>query len=521
MVNKPTLKDILPQLKSWCAVNNVSVQSVYDSCHGMTLQELVYYLFSVVKNAVESQVNLEGKFDELYKYVHDYFDNLDVQDEINKKLDEMYNNGKLAELINDLISEKGIGNREFEWTDSGYTPLEHLNTGSFINNRIERSPTSGNEGAAPNVIYQANFNYTDDSAVANENFKYPMNALFDAHLRGHSANTDEASTQNYSNVLSYVKHDVAGIVGTVCFGGRVYTPSVSDVPEIAQFGGNKCAVYDGHAFTDTETQYGGYVLGAELGVYDRVTTGTFPVYNNSDYHTFRRPTTVLNIAGGGNTQPITEGIRIMKFGSGQSGMWNGIYIGASAFEFGEGEGYYPGTVGINMAGWTKTRRGADTGIKFAGSNRHLEFTAGARIGCNTWNVFGRNTTDMVTFRVIAPSDNRAVIMLAGSDDPSVRDNVAYTDNGFLEYNSSMQSVNVVGIQHALRIMERDANRKYHGIYIDTVNCKPINDNETQLGSEDTAWSSVNTHNVHIIDGQLRVGNTTLNETQLKQLLASL
>lgn len=43
------------------------------------------------------------KFVELYNYVHDYFDNLDVQEEINNKLDDMVEAGTLQEIITEYI----------------------------------------------------------------------------------------------------------------------------------------------------------------------------------------------------------------------------------------------------------------------------------------------------------------------------------------------------------------------------------------------------------------------------------
>lgn len=42
-------------------------------------------------------------FTELYNYVHDFFDNLDVQEEVNNKLNEMVENGELAEILNEQI----------------------------------------------------------------------------------------------------------------------------------------------------------------------------------------------------------------------------------------------------------------------------------------------------------------------------------------------------------------------------------------------------------------------------------
>ena len=57
------------------------------------------------KTTVEDYIN---RFNELYTYVHDYFDNLDVQEEINNKLDEMYDNGQLSEIIAEFLKLKGV-----------------------------------------------------------------------------------------------------------------------------------------------------------------------------------------------------------------------------------------------------------------------------------------------------------------------------------------------------------------------------------------------------------------------------
>lgn len=43
------------------------------------------------------------RFNTLYNYVHDYFDNLDVQDEIDHKLDEMVSDGTMQEIIDAVI----------------------------------------------------------------------------------------------------------------------------------------------------------------------------------------------------------------------------------------------------------------------------------------------------------------------------------------------------------------------------------------------------------------------------------
>ena len=48
--------------------------------------------------------NVEG----LYNYVHDYFDNLDVQDEIDNKMDELIESGDLQYIVSNYFNEKDV-----------------------------------------------------------------------------------------------------------------------------------------------------------------------------------------------------------------------------------------------------------------------------------------------------------------------------------------------------------------------------------------------------------------------------
>ena len=69
------------------------------------LQEQVIPAINTNAEAVQELQNL---FIELQEYVNTYFDNLDVQEEINNKLDEMAENGQLEELIADYLQTKAI-----------------------------------------------------------------------------------------------------------------------------------------------------------------------------------------------------------------------------------------------------------------------------------------------------------------------------------------------------------------------------------------------------------------------------
>lgn len=73
---------------------------------GRYLEETV---IPALNNNAEAVVELQNLYIELKNYVDNYFNDLDVQEEINKKLDEMAQNGELKELMqpffNDLIEK--------------------------------------------------------------------------------------------------------------------------------------------------------------------------------------------------------------------------------------------------------------------------------------------------------------------------------------------------------------------------------------------------------------------------------
>lgn len=56
----------------------------------------------------EQAENLTNAFNNLKNYVDNYFDNLDVQDEINNKLNEMAEDGTLQEIISEYLNSKAI-----------------------------------------------------------------------------------------------------------------------------------------------------------------------------------------------------------------------------------------------------------------------------------------------------------------------------------------------------------------------------------------------------------------------------
>ena len=78
---------------------------------GLTIEEQLLWLCSYLENEVIPTVNnngeaveeLQGLYEELHDYVEHYFDNLDVQEEINNKLDEMTTSGQLTYIIKNYV----------------------------------------------------------------------------------------------------------------------------------------------------------------------------------------------------------------------------------------------------------------------------------------------------------------------------------------------------------------------------------------------------------------------------------
>ena len=109
----------------------------------MSYYEMLAWLCNYIENTVIPAVNnnaealqeLQDKFVELKDYVDHYFDNLDVQEEIDNKLDQMAQDGTLTDLISAYIDP--IIN-DFE--DEVNTRLnEQDNEISVINNKVENA----------------------------------------------------------------------------------------------------------------------------------------------------------------------------------------------------------------------------------------------------------------------------------------------------------------------------------------------------------------------------------------------
>lgn len=100
----------------WC---KKVIPLIYDDSlsYYELLCKVIDYLNKVIENENEQNEaikTLQYNFNVLKKYVDDYFTNMDVQEEINNKLDDMAASGALSDLIRDYLGEvanvKALGN---------------------------------------------------------------------------------------------------------------------------------------------------------------------------------------------------------------------------------------------------------------------------------------------------------------------------------------------------------------------------------------------------------------------------
>ena len=91
------IKTISP-FRNFCITIGALPTSYLES---MSYYEMLCWLCKYLENTINPAINNNAEaLKELQEYVANYFDNLDVQTEINNKLDEMADDGTLAEIIN-------------------------------------------------------------------------------------------------------------------------------------------------------------------------------------------------------------------------------------------------------------------------------------------------------------------------------------------------------------------------------------------------------------------------------------
>ena len=135
----PTLPDFGQMITQACEVV-ASVRGIpYDFNGTLSLENKFVVLFKTVKEMFDAQDELVKSYKALYDFVNQYFTNLDIQTEVNKKIEEMKDSGELLNLLKPTVS-----NEVSTWLTSNIT--------NPSNPPIDKSLTVENAAADSKVV---------------------------------------------------------------------------------------------------------------------------------------------------------------------------------------------------------------------------------------------------------------------------------------------------------------------------------------------------------------------------------
>lgn len=112
MANKPTIPDFptLPdfgQMITQACEVVASVRGIpYDFNGTLSLENKFVVLFKTVKEMFDAQDELVKSYKALHDFINQYFSNLDLQNEVNKKIEEMKKSGELLNLLKPTVSNE-------------------------------------------------------------------------------------------------------------------------------------------------------------------------------------------------------------------------------------------------------------------------------------------------------------------------------------------------------------------------------------------------------------------------------
>lgn len=135
----PTLPDFGKMITQACEVV-ASVRGIpYDFNGTLSLENKFVVLFKTVKEMFDAQDKLVKSYKALYDFVNQYFTNLDIQTEVNKKIEELKDSGELLNLLKPTVS-----NEASKWLKSNIT--------NPSNPPIDKSLTVENAAADSKVV---------------------------------------------------------------------------------------------------------------------------------------------------------------------------------------------------------------------------------------------------------------------------------------------------------------------------------------------------------------------------------
>jgi hypothetical protein len=192
----PTLPDFGKMITQACEIV-ASVRGIpYDFNGTLSLENKFVVLFKTVKEMFDAQDDLVKSYKALYDFVNQYFTNLDIQTEVNKKIEEMKDSGELLDLLKPTVN-----NEVSTWLASNIT--------NPSNPPIDKSLTVENAAADSKVVGER---LLKDGLSYSKQFSTSIYYKGSSHGTSGNANgTSFLSFDDYNKGESNTNPDVVGV----------------------------------------------------------------------------------------------------------------------------------------------------------------------------------------------------------------------------------------------------------------------------------------------------------------------
>lgn len=219
-MNKLEKYEIISPFKLCVIENFPFIEADFDAITNYQLLcKVVDYLNKLLKNQnllQENEKNLSIAFNNLKNYVDNYFKNLDITEEVDAKLDEMAENGTLAEIINEQLFD--ALNEKMESLPSDVLDLQHIVSQSFDDTELFNGYSH---------TYLQGFTYVENNrvvmALVNQEGSDDYARVVEFDLNTKSIIRSSYMIVNHANSLSYDK-DNRVIYVAHCNRGENATP---------------------------------------------------------------------------------------------------------------------------------------------------------------------------------------------------------------------------------------------------------------------------------------------------------
>ena len=195
----PTLPDFGKMITQACEIV-ASVRGIpYDFNGTLSLENKFVVLFKTVKEMFDAQDELVKSYKALHDFVNQYFTNLDIQTEVNKKIEEMKDSGELLNLLKPTVT-----NEVSTWLTSNITnpsnpPIDKTLTlenaaadSKVVGERLLKDGLAYSRQFSTSAYFKGSFPISDSTDVNGTSF-----ISFDNYNKG------ESSTKAYLVGVSY------------------------------------------------------------------------------------------------------------------------------------------------------------------------------------------------------------------------------------------------------------------------------------------------------------------------------